>query len=210
MFRIALISGAIALAACGPGSDVEVKLSANEGVRPIKGSLTADNLDTFQCGDTLGDGQFSVTTHPVNNGCEFVFEHDFEALTEAEYKSIQPFADAALRLKRVELEVKKLDIRDENGEKLELDKRIGNAELWVNGQQIVDVDKVRHLPAKIVLEGQALQVVKDAINKRAPCNVHVVARALILDRIPKKVSCEHESQPTYVMSFDSAVGATVY
>src|SRR5689334_13655153 len=75
MFRIALISTTLALAACGPGSDIEVKVSAQEGVRPIKGSLSADNLDNFTCGDTLGDGQLTVTTHAVNGGCEFVFEH---------------------------------------------------------------------------------------------------------------------------------------
>lgn len=197
-----VLLGAFALS-CGP---VEIRLSKAQGIKPVTGALSASYTGgTFACGDSIiGDTatqSYTVTTAPVLGGCLFTFDQDVEVLADADYKTIKEFTSLANTLNRVELEVRRLDFSDGDGKRFVIGERIHEIELWVNGQQVLNVDELGQLPMTVVLKGEALEVMKRAVKNRTRCTAHVVAKVVVRDAATGNgVRCDYDSQPTLVLS----------
>lgn len=202
VFLAVVILGAVALS-CGP---VEIRLSKGQGIKPVTGTLSASSTaGTFACGDSIiGDTatqSYTVTTSPVLGGCLFTFDQDVEVLADADYKTIKEFSSLARTLNRVEVEVRRLDFSDGDGKRFVVGERIHELELWVNGQQVLNVDELGQLPMTVVLEGEALEVMKRAVKNRTRCTAHVVAKVVVRDAATGNgVRCDYDSQPTLVLS----------
>ncbi len=191
------------LAACGP---IEVRLSKNDGIKPIDRSFsTRVNTGDFKCGDTIigedNSQTYEVTSSPVQGGCRFFFDQWVEVLNEADYKSIKAFTGAAKYVNRVELEIQRFDISDDTGDRFDVESRLRDMELTVNGQTILDRDRLGNLPQTVVLEGAALDAIKDAVKRRRTCTAHVTSSLTILEtNTPSSVTVHMTIQPTLVLS----------
>ena len=195
---------------CGP---LEVRIGAREGARPVRGSFQA-NLEsggeptgtpTFRCGDTITatdpNQSYVVTSHRVEGGCQFDFDQEVELFNESDYEEIQALRDFTRGLHRVELTVYQFDLYDENGNRFDFENRVQNAELYVNGKQILDVPAIQSLPKTVVIEGEAIRAVRKAISNKQRCTASIKATVTIRDNYqPRVVRCDYDSQPTYVFS----------
>ena len=197
---------AFSMFACGP---VEVRVGPAEGVKPLNGSLTAHvdttTTSTFTCGDVITAQDslqtYTVTTKAVSGGCEFTFDQDVEILAKSDYDSIKDFKQAVNFVNRVEVAMHRLEFFDDEGNKFDLDTRIRDLELWVNGEQVLNMEQVRAGGHVVTLSGPALKLIKNAVKNREACSLHVMARVVLLDTTKKTgVRCEYESQPTYIVS----------
>jgi hypothetical protein len=211
MSRLALLVPgllAFSLCSCGP---VEIKIGPAEGAKPLNGSVAAhidtSTTSTFKCGDVITAKDtlqtYTVTSRAVSGGCEFTFDQDVEILAKSDYDSIKDFKQAVHFVNRVEVAMHRLDFYDDNGVKFELDTRIRDLELWVNGEQVLNMEQVRSMPSphNVVLAGPALELIKKAVKNREACSLHVMAKVVLLDSaVPTGVRCEYESQPTYIVS----------
>lgn len=196
---------ALSLVGCGP---LEVRVGQAEGVKPINGALTASfdttATTTFKCGDTITGtdrGQtYTVVTKVVTGGCDFTFDQDVEVIGQADYAAIKELKEAVRFVKRVEIDLKRLELSDDKGVKFELS-RVRELQLSVNGQQILDVDQLSSVPRTLQLSGDALKLIKDAVKNKQRCAVHVVAHVVVLNgTVPSGTHCEYESQPTLIVS----------
>lgn len=209
MSRLALlVPGLMALSmfGCGP---VEVRIGAAEGAKPLNGEvigrIDTPATTTFTCGDVITAQDtiqtYTVNTRVVTGGCEFTFDQDVEIIAQGDYDVIKDFKDAVHFVNRVEVALHKLEFYDDKGQKFELDSRIRDLELYVNGEQVLDMEQVRALPRMVVLAGPALAVIKEAVKHRQACSVHILAKVVLLDSATRTgVRCKYESQPTYVLS----------
>ncbi len=160
---------------------------------------------TFQCGQVITAEDtvqtYTVTTRVVTGGCEFTFDQDVEVIAKGDYDVIKDFRSAVHFVNRVEVAVRKLDFLDDNGAKMELDTHVRDLELWVNDEQILNMEQVRNAPRTVVLAGPALALIKQAVKNKEACTLHVKARVVLLDSATRSgVRCEYESQPTYIVS----------
>lgn len=191
------------LAACGP---IEIRLSKADGVKPIDKSFsTRANTGDFKCGDTIigedNSQTYTVTTAPVQGGCRFSFDQEVEVLNEADYKSIKAFTGTAKYVNRVELEIQRFDIIDDTGDRFDVENRLRDLELTVNGKTVLDRDRLGNLPQTVVLDGPGLDAIKDAVKHRRTCKAHVTATLTILEtNTPSSVTVHMTIQPTLVMS----------
>ena len=208
-----LVSGliAFALSACGP---VEIRITKANGVKPISGSLTASFTSTggatFVCGDTItgtdSEQAYVVKTAVVPGGCDFTFDQEVEVLAGADYATIKEFKDAVRLVDRVEIQVNRLDLFDDAGNKLDLS-RFRDMELTLNGQEVLNLDQIGTLPRTVELSGDALNAIKAAVKNRQTCTAHITAHLVLLDSgTPSGVRCEYESQPTLVLSSTAITG----
>jgi hypothetical protein len=142
-----------------------------------------------------------VTTKAVSGGCEFTFDQQVEVLAGADYQTIKEFKEAVHFVNRVELQVTRMDFYDDSGTRFDAESRLRDMEMWVNGQQVLNVEQIRSLPKTVVLTGEALKTIKNAVKNRETCTAHVVARVVVLDSAtPTGIRCEYESQPLFVLS----------
>lgn len=196
-------------ASCGP---LEVRIGKEDGVRPIRGSFQA-NLEsggepsgrTWQCGDTITatdpDQTYTVTTTRVQGGCKFDFDQQVELFVAADYQNIRGLRQATRFLNRIELTINQFDLYEADGTRIDVESRIRNAELWVNGQQVLDIETLRGLPRTVVIEGEPINLVKRAVRNREPVSATIKASITIYDSFqPRQIRCDYDSQPTYVLS----------
>jgi hypothetical protein len=192
--------------ACGP---LEIRIGAADGAKPLNGEATApvdtSATSTFQCGDVITAQDnvqtYTVTTAVVAGGCEFTFDQNVEIIAVGDYDVIKDFRNAVHFVNRVEVDIRRLDFFDDKGEKFELDTHIRDLELWVDGEQMLNMEQVRNAPRVVVLAGPALANIKNAVKNREGCTVHVMAKVTLLDSATRSgVRCQYESQPTYVVS----------
>jgi hypothetical protein len=166
-------------------------------------ALDDSELNHFNCGDVITatdeNQTYTVHTAPVTGGCEFVFDQDVEIFADKDYDAIKEFSAVTKIVTRVDLDVREFTIRDGDDSEFDLN-RIQEAELWVNGERIVNIEDIKHLPKKVVIQGEALEVIKRAVNNRERCTVHVMSRVILLDgKRPKGVKCNYHAQPTLVL-----------
>lgn len=197
---------ALLAAGCGP---LEIKIGKDQGVKPVRGSLTANltrsEAQTFRCGDTItgkDDLQtYTVTSEPVGGGCRFVFDQDVEILSPRDYQEVREWTNELRYVRRVELTINHFDFYDETGARFEIETRLRDAELYVNGTKMLDIEAIGNLPRTVRLEGEGLALIKRAVRNREPAVIRVSATVTILDnQQPQEVRCEYEAQPTYVLS----------
>jgi len=191
------------IAACGP---IEVRISKADGVKPIDKSFsTRVNTGDFKCGDTIvgedNSQTYTVTSAPVQGGCRFTFDQDVEVLREADYKDIKAFTGVAKYVNRVELEIQRFEITDDTGDRFDVENRLRDLEVTVNGQLVLDRDRLGNIPQTVVLEGPGLDAIKDAVKNRRTCTARVTATLTILETsTPSSVSVHMTIQPTLVLS----------
>lgn len=197
---------AFSLTACGP---LEVRVGAEQGAKPLNGEAAAvidtSATTTFQCGDVItaqdNAQTYTVVSAPVTGGCEFTFDQNVEIISGGDYDTIKELREAVHFVNRVEVAVRKLDFFHDNGSKLDLDSHIRGLELWVNGEQILDMEQIRNVPRTVVLAGPALALIKQAVKNRQACSVNVMAKVVVLDSaVLTGVKVVYESQPTYILS----------
>lgn len=202
--RIGVFFAALVLGvSCGP---IEVRVGKSQGVRAINETFSANiNAEGWSCGKSIiaeDDAQtYTVNTARVSGGCQFTFDQDVEVLSEADYRDIKAFTGAAKFTNRVEFEVNRLDFYDDDGNKLNSGNRIRDVEFHVNGQLVLDQEKLGSMPQTFVIQGAGLEAIKDAIRNRRRCTAHVMAQITVLDgEVPTGVRGEIEMQPTIVLS----------
>lgn len=189
--------------ACGP---IEVRVGKAQGVRQINETFSANiNAEGWSCGEPIiaeDDAQtYTVNTARVEGGCQFTFDQDVEVLSEADYRDIKAFTGAAKYTNRVEFEVNRLDFFDDDGNKLNSSNRIRDLELHVNGELVLDKERLGSMPQTFVIKGAGLEAIKDAIRNRRRCTAHVMAQVTVLDgEVPTGVRGQIEMQPTIVLS----------
>ena len=191
------------IAACGP---VEVRVSKAEGVKPIDKSFsTRVNTGDFMCGDTItgedNSQTYTVTSAPVQGGCRFSFDQDVEVLNQADYKDIKAFTGVAKYVNRVELDIQRFDITDDTGDRFDVENRLRDMEVTVNGETVLNRDRLGNLPQTVTLQGAGLDAIKDAVKRRRTCTAHVIATLTILEtNTPSSVTVHMTIQPTLVLS----------
>ncbi len=197
MLRRILIPLAMVLTAC---SAAELRIDETKGVPSVSGSTTVD-LGTYTCGDTLTEGDYTVHTSPVTGGCQFSFDSTVQVLQASDYQSIPEFKGAAYLVKRIELNIKKLDFTDGNGGTLSLTTQVTSANLIVNGQQVATKTDLANLPHVVELDGDSLTSLKAQIDNRQPASVAVKAVAVLPNDPPPpaKLGVSYEAQPAIIL-----------
>ena len=191
------------MAACGP---VEVRISKADGIKPIDKSFsTRVNTGDFKCGDTItgedNSQTYTVTSASVQGGCKFSFDQNVEVLNEVDYKDIKAFTGIAKLVNRVELEIQRFEITDDTGDRFDVENRLRDLEVTVNGKVVLDRDRLGKLPQTVVLDGPGLDAIKDAVKRRRTCTAHVTATLTILETTtPSAVTVHMLIQPTLVLS----------
>ncbi len=204
VFGLVLLLGA----SCGP---LEIRVEKKDGAKPIRGTLVANletgepNGQTFVCGASIiaddPNQTYTVTSERVEGGCQFNFDQEVELFNESDYDTIQVLREATRYLNRVELTVNQFDLYDADGTRFDVENRVRNAELWVNGKQILDIEAIRSLPKTVVIDGEAIKVIKRAVRNRERCTASIKASVIVLDTYqPRQVRCDYDSQPVYVLS----------
>lgn len=204
--RSALMFAAMTLVACGAGGGPEFTLSDGEGIKPIEGSVEVTiDTSTFHCGDTLPAGSKSVTTRVVTGGCEFSFDDSVEILKASDFASIKGLKESASLVKRVELDVERLDLLDVTtapGTKLDVATRVTSVNLTVSGQVVIpDKAALTNLPLTVPLQGEPLERVKSAIKSQSAVAMPVKGVAVLPDEpaVPGKLRIEYRVVPAVVM-----------
>lgn len=197
---------AFSLSACGP---LEVRIGAAEGVKPLTGNAAAKidttATSTFHCGDVITAQDnlqtYTVTSAVVTGGCQFTFDQKVEVLSVKDYDEIKEFRAAVHFIHRVEIDMKRLEFFDDNGAKFELDSRIRDLEVSINGEQLMNQEQIRLIPHTLVLAGSALTLIKEAVKNKQACSLQVMAKVTLIDTaVPTGIRVEYDSQPTYVGS----------
>lgn len=197
MLRRIMLPLAMTLTAC---SAAELRIDQSKGVPSVSGTQTVD-LGTYQCGDTLPAGDYTVVTTPVSGGCQFSFNGTVQVLQASDYESIPEFKGAAYLVKRIELSITRLDFTDGNGATLSLDTQVTAATLKINGQQVATKSDLTNLPHVVSLDGDSLTSLKTAIDNRQPASVAVNAIAVLPDdpAPPAKLGVSYAAQPAIIL-----------
>lgn len=197
MLRRITLALAMALTAC---SAAELRIDETKGVPNLSGTQTVD-LGTYTCGDTLPAGDYTVTTTKVTDGCQFSFDGNVQVLQASDYESIPEFKGAAYLVKRIELNLKKLDFTDGNGGVLSLSTQVTSATLSINGQEVANKNGLANLPHTISLDGDSLSQLKTQIDNRAPASVRLKAVAVLPDSPPPpaKLGIAYDVQPAIIL-----------
>lgn len=204
LYRFGVGLAALAFAAsCGP---IEVRVGKAQGVRQINETFRADiNAEGWSCGRAIiaedNAQTYTVNTQRVEGGCQFIFDQEVEILSEADYRDIKEFTGAAKWANRVEIEIERLDFFDDDGNKLNSSDRVREIRLLVNGEEVLDKEKLGSMPQTVVLQGAGLEAIKQAIRNRQRCTATVQATVTVLDgEVPTGVRGELQAQPTIVLS----------
>lgn len=203
LIKIGSVVFGLAMASCGP---IEIRVSKEDGVKPINRTFTANvNGNNFNCGDTIvgedSSQQYVVRTQRVSGGCKFTFDQEVEIIGPNDYNDIKKLNRAVRYVDRVEIEVKRFDFYDDTGDRFDIETRVREMELWVNGTQVLDREKIGNLPTTFTIEGEGLEAIKRAVKNRERSSVQIQASVTILDEsAPSNIRCEFESQPTIILS----------
>jgi hypothetical protein len=189
------------VSACGVGAGVEVRIDEARGVPSVTGSTSVSIPTNFTCGTTITAGAYTVNTKVVTGGCEFSFDQNVEVIKAADYTRLPELQGATNLVQRVELTVKKLDLTDGAGVKLDLATRVTSANLSVNGQQVADKAALTNLPKVVTLSGAALTELKAKIDARQPASVKATCVVVLPDspKPPDTLKVDYDAQPAIIL-----------
>jgi hypothetical protein len=194
---------ACSLFACEQISDVlpELSLGGEDGIPPVSGSTSFDVPQDFKCGEPIVDPnkKYTITTTGTAEDCTFTFDQEVVALKASEYAS-RPELKGAAFVKRVDIEVKKLGVRDGAGEPLAPKDLNGKA----FGTTILTLkDLAAAPPFTKEIEGEPIEALKSIVEKKQDIviPIQVVVVVNMAPTPPAKIALDFDAQPNLVFGF---------
>jgi hypothetical protein len=195
---------ACSLFACETISDAlpELTLGGEDGIPPVTGSTTIDVPQDFMCGEAINDPEmkYTITTSGTADACTFTFKQDVLALKATEYRD-RPELEGARFVKRVDIDVKKLAVKDGGtGEALKPKDLTGKA----FGAIILTIADLEATPpfTKSV-EGKPIEALKTKVENKQdiviPIDVEIVVN--MSPTPPAKIALDFDAQPNLVFGF---------
>ncbi|UQA62696.1 hypothetical protein [Polyangium aurulentum] len=199
----ALVLAIPLLTACEQISELtEITLDGEDGIPPIEGSTAIDIPQDFQCGDPIEDpnDKYTVKSSGTADKCTFTFQQDVVALKAADYSN-RPELEGARFVKSIDIEVKKLGVKDAaTGKEL--------APIDLNGKAfdttiLTKEDLTKAPPYTKTITGAPIDALKANIEQKRdvviPVNVAVVVSLAPMP--PAKIGLEFDAQPAINIGF---------
>ncbi len=194
---------ACSLFACDQISDAlpEYTLGKSDGIPPVSGSTTFAVPQDFKCGNPITDPKmmYTITTSGTAEACTFTFAQDVVALKAAEYAG-HPEIKGAQLVKRVDIEVNKLGVRDGEGKDIVPEDLNGTA----FGTTIVTLkDLGQPVPFTKGIEGAPIDHLKAAVaaEKDIVIPIKVVVVVNMAPTPPATIELVFDAQPNLVFGF---------
>jgi hypothetical protein len=201
MFHRSLAALALAIPLFAACDLPELNLGAEDGIPPIQGSTTIDIPQDFQCGDPITDpnDKYKVTTSGTADKCTFTFNQDVVALEASDYAK-RPELEGAQFVKSVDIEVKKLGVRDAGtGEAL--------APIDLNGKAfgttiLTKEDLARNPPYTKTITGAPVDALKSNIQQKRDVVIPVQVVVVVnMAPPPAKIGLDFDAQPSINIGF---------
>jgi hypothetical protein len=187
---VAAVALALAVAGCAP----EIRIGAAEGVPRVAGTNDVD-LGDFSCGQTVADGEFTVTTRAVFGGCELSFSRQLQVLSAADARNLKGAGAAGDAVTAIDLEIQKFQLADaQSGTPL----AVSSLTLLVEGTQIADTLTLAKLPATARLSGAALSGVRTAVSNETAAHLSLSGVAVV-GAVPAALRIDYAVQPVVVL-----------
>lgn len=194
---------ACSLFACEQISDVlpELTLGAEDGIPPVSGSTVFEVPQDFKCGEPVVDPEmkYKITTTGTQEECTFTFDQDVPVLKASEYAS-RPELKGAQLVKAVDIDVKKLAVKDGDGKELAPKNLTGKA---FGSQILTKEDLARTPPFTKRVEGEPLSALKQIVQNKQDIviPIQVVVVVNISPTPPAKIALDFDAQPNLVFGF---------
>jgi hypothetical protein len=194
---------ACSLFACEQISDAlpELTLGKEDGIPQVAGSTAFQVPQDFMCGTPIVDPEmkYQITTSGKQSACVFTFKQDVPVLKASEYAS-RPELKGAQLVKRVDIEVTKLGVKDGNGNALQPMDLNGKA----FGTTILTLDDLAKTPPFTKeIEGAPIDALKQNVQAKTDIviPVEVVVTVNISPTPPAEIALDFEAQPNLVFGF---------
>jgi hypothetical protein len=197
------VVAACSLFACDQITDAlpELTLGGEDGIPKVSGSTSFSLPVGFMCGDSIPDPQmkYEITTSGTDQECTFIFDQKVPVLKAEEY-SKHPELEGAQLVKRVDMDVKALAVKDETGAEI-VPKDLKGTAFGATILTIADLDKAP--PFTKSIEGKPIDSLKAAVQNKQDIiiPVHVEILVNMAPNPPGKVVLDYESQPNLVFGF---------
>ncbi len=193
---------ACSLFACDQISDAlpEYTLGKSDGIPPVSGSTSFAVPQDFKCGAPIADPnkKYTITTSGTDDACTFTFNQDVLVLAAEEYASRKELEGARL-VKRVDIDVNKLGVRDGAGADI-VPKDLNGKAFDTTIVTLEDLGKA--VPFTKEIEGAPIDHLKAAVaNKQdivIPIQVVVVVN---MTPKPATIALDFDAQPNLVFGF---------
>ncbi len=197
---------AVSLLACGDlgeqiGNLTEVTVGAEEGVPAVVGSTKFDLPADFACGKPITDpnGKYTITSSGTDEKCVISMKQEVTALKAEDYAK-RPELEGARFVKRVDIDVKKLAIADEMGNKLEPTDLNGKA---FGSTILTKADLTTPVPFTKSVEGAPIDALKDKVAAKQdiviPIDVEMTVNLTPMP--PAQIALDFDAQPNLVFGF---------
>jgi len=183
-------------------SDVlpELTLGGKDGIPPVEGSTAFDIPPDFMCGDPITDpnGKYEITTTASGDLCTFTFDQDVTALKAEEYAS-RPELKGATFVKRVDIEVTKLAVKDGAGAEITPKDLKGKA----FGTTILTLEDLKTTPPFTKsIEGEPIEALKSKVENKQDIVIPVQVEVVVsMSPTPTKIALDYQAQPNLVFGF---------
>lgn len=197
---------AFSLLACGElgeklGDLTEVTLGGEDGIPPVSGSTKFDVPADFACGKPITDpnGKYTITSSGTDEKCVISMRQEVTALKAEEYAN-RPELEGARLVKRVDIDVKKLALADDMGNKLEPIDLNGKA----FGSTILTKDDLTTpVPFTKSVEGAPIDALKDKVAAKQdiviPIDIEMTVNLTPMP--PAQIGVDFDAQPNIVFGF---------
>ena len=194
---------ACSLFACDQISDAlpEYALGAKEGIPPVSGSTTLAIPQDFKCGTAIMDPnkKYTITTTGTADACTFTFNQDVLVLEAKEYAS-RPELKGAQLVKRVDIDVNKLGVKDGAGNDIVPKDLNGKA---FDATILTMADLGKPVPFTKEIEGAPLDHLKSKVANKEdiviPIQVVIVVNMAPMP--PATIALDFDAQPNLVFGF---------
>jgi hypothetical protein len=179
----------------------EVTLGGKDGIPPVDGSTKIAVPQDFKCGTPIADPnkKYTITTTGTQEKCTFTFDQEVTALKASEYAS-RPELKGAQLVKRVDMDVNKLAINDDKGQKITPLDLNGTA----FGATILTMeDLARTPPFTKSIEGEPIDKLKSIVANKEDIviPVQVVVVVSMSPAPPAAIALDYDAQPNLVFGF---------
>jgi hypothetical protein len=194
---------ACSLFACDQISDAlpEYTLGKSDGIPPVSGSTSFALPQDFKCGTPIADPnkKYTITTSGTPEACTFTFAQDVLALAASAYAS-HPEIKGAQLVKRVDIDVNKLGVRDDTGKDIVPKDLNGKA----FGTTIVTLEDLgKPVPFTKGIEGAPIESLKKIVADKQdiviPIQVVIVVNTAPTP--PAQIQLDFDAQPNLVFGF---------
>jgi hypothetical protein len=200
---VALALSASLFAACGL---TDLTLGKDDGIAPIAGSTVIEVPQDFQCGDPISDpnDKYTVTTTGTADACTFSFKQEVLLLKAEDYDS-KPELKGAQLIKRVDIDVNKLAVKDAaTGKALDQNDVVKDLKGKAFETLILTkADLTKPLPFTTSITGASIDALKSIVKAKqdlvVPVEVVVVLK--LLPAPPAKLGIDFDAQPNIIVGF---------